>query len=109
MHFYGELWVSCLLSNALKSKDGADSIGMYTHIVVLYIYIYIYIYIIYIYLQVARMPRIIHFIFRKTVAKKERGKRKDEGGERKKKAGGKGREIKKKNENVGMKEKYENK
>ena len=41
-------------------------------------------------------------MFRKTIAKKERGKRKDEGGGRKKKAGGKGREIREKNENVGM-------
>ena len=38
-----------------------------------------------------RVPRIIHFMFRKTIAKKDRGKRKDEGGGRKKKAGGKGR------------------
>ena len=41
-------------------------------------------------------------MFRKTIAKKERGKRKDEGRRRKKKAGGKGREIRKRNENVGM-------
>ena len=50
------------------------------------------------YIQVARVPRIIHFMFRKTIAKKERGKRKDEGGGRKKKAGGKGREMRKKKE-----------
>ena len=54
------------------------------------------------YIQVARVPGIIHFMFRKTIAKKERGKRKDEGGGRKKKAGGKGREMRKKKENVGM-------
>ena len=48
------------------------------------------------------MPRTIHFMFRKTVAKKERGKRKDEGGGREKKAGGKGMEMRKNEENVGM-------
>ena len=53
-------------------------------------------------IQVARVPRIIHFMFRKTIAKKDRGKRKDEGGGRKKKAGGKGRETRKKHEHVGM-------
>ena len=34
----------------------------------------------------ARGPRIIHFMFRITIAKEKRGKRKDEGGRRKKKA-----------------------
>ena len=37
-------------------------------------------------IQVARGPRIIHFMFRITIAKEKRGKRKDEGGRRKKKA-----------------------
>ena len=46
-------------------------------------------------------PRIIHFMFRITIAKEKRGKRKDEGGRRKKKAGGKGRKIWKRKENVG--------
>ena len=46
---------------------------------------------IFIYMQVACVPRIIHFMFRKNIVKEERGKRKEERvrrKERRKKAGG---------------------
>ena len=60
---------------------------------------------IYIYIQVARVPRIIHFMFRITIAEEKQGMRKDEGGRRKKKAGRNPGKMRKRKENVGMERK----